>query len=70
MQVSRDQILPARVLNEDSDFITLEVAKHDDVKFTLQRDEHNQVVGGDQFHTILFITFEDGQGRIWKPWEE
>lgn len=70
MQISKDSILPARVLNEDDDFITLEVAKHDAVTFTLQRDENNQIVGGDRFYTILFITVEDGQGRIWKPWED
>ncbi len=69
-QLSRDLILPARVLAEDDDFITLEVGKHEGVSFTLQRDEDGETVGGDRFHTLVFIHFKDGAGEFWKPWED
>lgn len=70
MRFTKDHVIPCRVLNEDDDFLTLEVAKHDDVKFTLQRDEDNEIVGGDQFYTILFVKFENGEPVIWRPWED
>lgn len=51
---TQKDILLARVLHEDADFITLEVPKSD--------TERLQVRDGDQFHTILFTAG--------KPWEE
>lgn len=70
MQLHRDMLFPSRVLHEDDDFLTLEVGKHDDVKFTLRKDESGETVGGDRFLTVLFIRFEDGAGEVWKPWGE
>lgn len=70
MNFTTDHVIACRVLNEDDDFLTLEVAKHDDATFTLQRDEDNEIVGGDRFHTILFVKFENGEPVIWKPWED
>lgn len=65
-----DKLLPARVLAEDDDFITLEVAKHDGVTFHLQQDAEGETVGGDRFFTILFIHAVDGKGVAWLPWKE
>lgn len=65
-----DDLLVARVLNEDNDFITLEVGKRNDVSFTLQRDENNEVVGGDQFYTLIFVRADGGEPEVWKPWED
>jgi hypothetical protein len=69
MKFSRDMVFPGRVLAEDDDFITMEIAKHDDVSFSLQRDENNEVVGGDRFLTLLFIHAVRGVPKVWKPWE-
>jgi len=69
MDLNRDLILPARVLAEDDDFITLEVGKHDAVSFTLQQNEHGETVGGDRFHTLVFIHFTGDGAEFWKPWE-
>jgi hypothetical protein len=70
MYFTTEHVTPCRVLNEDDDFLTMEVAKRDDVTFSFQRDENNQIVGGDRFYTILFVRFEDGEPVIWKPWED
>lgn len=59
----------SRVLHEDDEFVTLEVAKRDDVVFNLAMNDDGVVVGGDQFHTIVFVR-NDGHGKAvpWKPW--
>lgn len=63
-------ILPSRVLSEDDDFITIEVAKHDGVTFHLQMDDEGEVVGGDRFLTLMFVHHVDGEGMTtWLPWE-
>lgn len=63
-------LLVSRVLNEDDDFITLEVAKHDRVTFHLQQDADGETVGGDKFYTVVFV-HNDGSGKAvpWLPWE-
>lgn len=61
MRIPGEMICVARVLNEDDDFLTLEVGKHDAVSFTLEE--------GDSFHTLLFV-HKEGEGlEVWKPWE-
>lgn len=57
-----EQILPARVLHEDDDFITIEVGKHDDVSFTLE--------SGDRFLTMVFVRFVGDRARAWLPWKD
>ena len=60
-----------RVLNEDDDFVTLEVGKRDDVVFHLQQNEEGETVGGDQFLTLVFV-HNDGTGKAvgWDPFTE
>lgn len=69
MKIGREMVLPARVLHQDDDFITLEVAKHDGVSFTLNRDDSGETVGGDEFNTLVFVRAVDGHVEVWKPWE-
>lgn len=59
-----DDVVPARVISEDDDFILLEVGKHEGVKFTLDENVENN-----RFETILFCSFKDGQPTFRKPWE-
>jgi len=70
MDVPRAHILPCRVLHQDDDFITLEVAKHDQVTFHLQQDAEGNTVGGDQFHTMMFVHRDPRTQRFtsWLPW--
>jgi hypothetical protein len=70
MKIPRDQISVARVLSEDDDFLVLEVGKHDNVTFTLQKDEDGETIGGDRFLTVLFIHHTDDGAEVWKPWED
>lgn len=75
MMIPRDHVLPARVLHQDDDFITLEVAKHDGVTFHLQQDpDTGETVGGDQFLTMVFIHNTGPRGgkpsmETWRPWD-
>jgi hypothetical protein len=50
--------------------MTLEVSKRDDVVFHLTPDEEGQVVGGDQFLTVVFVRSLNGSMESWLPWEE
>lgn len=61
----------SRVLNEDDDFITLEVGKRDDVTFHLQQNDEGETVGGDRFLTVLFVK-SDGAGgaEAWDPFTD
>lgn len=70
MNAPRHHVKVARVLNEDDDFLTIEVAKHDGVTFHLQMDDEGETVGGDRFLTLVF-TKTDGRGgmRTWEPWK-
>ena len=69
MKVPRSSIKVGRVLAEDSDFVTLEVAKRDTASFTLQRDESGETVGGDRFMTLVFL-HGDATGMVtWDPFE-
>ena len=71
MRARIEELCIGRVLAEDEDFITMEIGKRDDVSFTLQQDpETGEVVGGDRFHTLLFVHQVDGAVEAWKPWED
>jgi len=69
MNVGRDMVLPCRVLAEDADFLTLEVAKRDDVTFHLQQNDEGETVGGDRFLTVMFVRAVGDGAEVWKPWE-
>lgn len=74
MGIPREHILPSRVLHQDDDFITVEVAKHDGVEFHLQQNEEGETVGGDEFLMLVFVHVPDGHEgepvmETWKPWE-
>lgn len=61
----------SRVLNEDDDFVTLEVAKHDKVTFHLQQNEEGETVGGDVFHTLVFVrNAGEGRAETWDPFSK
>lgn len=62
------QLFAGRVLSEDEDFVTFEIAKRDDVSFHLQQNEEGDTVGGDRFLTLVFV-HDDGTGRpeFWDP---
>lgn len=65
LNAKNHDLLVGRVLSEDKDFITIEIAKHDEDYFTLNKD--------DQFYTLLFVTnknMDRGQLRAWLPWEQ
>ena len=72
MGVPSEHILPSRVLNEDHDFITLEVAKHGDVTFHLQQNDEGETVGGDRFLTVIFVhhVVQSDSMETWLPWTE
>jgi hypothetical protein len=70
VKISPEMLKVGRVLHEDDDFVTLEVGKHDDVTFTLEKDEDGETVGGDNFLTVLFVHAEDGAFAVWEPWED
>lgn len=60
----------SRVLAEDDDFVTLEVAKHDDVTFHLQQNDEGETVGGDRFLTLVFVRADPkrpGKAEQWEP---
>lgn len=56
-----------RILHQDDEFVTIEVAKRDDVVFHLQTDDEGEVVGGDEFLTFLFVHQVDGGVSVWDP---
>lgn len=52
-----------RVLHEDKDFMTLELAKSDQTPL--------RVEDGDNFLTLIFVhQDDDGQTSSWFPWED
>lgn len=63
MEATIEQLRVARVLAEDGDFITLEIAKSDDREL--------QISEGDQFYTVLFVHNPDKDSTLvpWLPWE-
>lgn len=70
MKIDVKSLCIGRVLNEDDNWLTLEVAKHEDVTFTLQKDENGETVGGDKFLTLLFVRRTDDNGvEVWRPWD-
>jgi hypothetical protein len=58
-----DDVVVARVLFEDDDMMTLEIAK--DPERVLQLDD------GDRFFTMIFVQFNDPKttAAFEKPWE-
>jgi hypothetical protein len=68
-QIRKGDLCAGRVLHEDGDFVTMEVAKRDDISFRLQQNEDGETVGGDRFFTLLFVRAVDGGMEVWKPWE-
>lgn len=73
MEILGRDISIARILHESDEFITLEVAKTNDTKFTLDQDAEGNVIGGDKFLTLIFVHKSSTDGaamEIWKPWEE
>lgn len=65
-------IFLGRILNEDNDWITLEIAKRDDVVFHLQQNEDGETVGGDRFLTLGFLKKSEKKGTmsLWDPFED
>jgi hypothetical protein len=64
LEIGGVDVVVARVLSEDDRFLTVEIAKNNDEKFTLDQEIP------DQFHTMIFLKMVDGQAVAWKPWEE
>ena len=64
LHVRRDSINVARVLNEDDDFLTLEIAKHSNINMTLDPEIP------DRFLFLMFVKIEEGNALIWTPWKE
>lgn len=69
MRIPTSDLKVGRVTHEDDDFITLEIAKHDQVKWTVEPlpGEENQ-----RFFTIMFVHKSDSDDgiEIWTPWEQ
>lgn len=62
MKVRSKDIYIGRVLYEDDDLMTIEVAKN------MERQLH--IEEGDRFLTILFAkNIGDGAMEVWTPWE-
>jgi len=56
----------ARVLGEDDDFLTVEVAKHDAVVFQMSEDKTLN-----RFLTVLFSRDSgEGERETYVPWDE
>lgn len=49
-----------RVVNEDKDFMLVEICKDNDRPVLLCK--------GDRFYTMAFVKAEDGKLVVWKPW--
>jgi hypothetical protein len=67
MQVAGADVLVGRVLNEDNDFMILEIGKHEDVTFTLNEGTENP----DTFYMLIFVKQSDKQSQTlenWVPW--
>lgn len=66
MKVPGHLMRVGRVLHEDADFVTLEVAKSDQRQL--------RVEGGDRFLTLLFVhqadTLHGPRAQAWLPWEK
>ena len=50
-----------RVLHEDDDFVTFEMAKRDDIQLRIEE--------GDQFFTVTFVHQVAGETEVWDPWD-
>lgn len=70
MKLPQDMLRIGRVLHEDDSFVTMEIAKNDEVTFHLQQNDEGETVGGDQFFTIVFLR-TDGRGHatVWNPFD-
>lgn len=63
MRFTIEDLVVARVLNEDDTFVTLEICKDDNRKLQLDPDTP------DQFFTMAFMKNTPDGMIIWKPWE-
>lgn len=65
MKIPLKHIRMSRVVNEDGDWLLLEVPKHDNLSFTIDQ------VGRDRFMSVLFVK-SDGVGgvNVYNPFEE
>ena len=62
MRANTSNIRSARVIQEDKDFLILEIAK--------QADELVQVHEGDKFYAVIFVRPDGNQTmQAWVPWE-
>lgn len=61
---SQDDIVVARVVNEDEKFLLVEIPKDDEHVFHLEEGE----TGSNRFYTMLFTQFKDGEPTFEKPW--
>lgn len=63
MNIPAGSILIARVLNEDKDFMILEVAKDENVTFHLDENPESN-----RFFSLIFLKAEpDGSATVLKP---
>lgn len=68
MEVAGAEVLVGRVLNEDNDFMILEIGKHNNVSFTLNDDEENP----DRFLMLIFLKQSDSAEQTlenYQPWK-
>lgn len=66
--IAGEDVTIGRVLSEDKDFMILEVAKHNEVKFTL-----SEAPGSNRFLSLLFVRHLDDKEQmleVYKPWNE
>ena len=62
---SQGNLVVGRVVNEDDDFMLIEIPKSDEHTFHLDDD-----VEQNRFYTMLFCSFKDGEPTFVKPWEK
>lgn len=73
MKIRQSDIRIGRVLHEDNDFVTIEVAKNDKVTFHLQQNEDGETVGGDEFFSFVYVrrsSTRNGMMEVWDPFED
>lgn len=63
MQIRRSQLYIGRVLFEDKDLMTIEVAKDENRQLRIEE--------GDRFLTMVFVRYDKDENSmiVWTPWE-
>lgn len=64
--MSREDVVAARVIADDDQFMIVEIAKSDDVEWTVKPLPGEDAV---EFWTMVFVSFKDGEPDFTKPWE-